>query len=273
MSNEDALNLLVASDGFKVVNHNETNFEGFHSFQERMEKVYAKTDEDRTRSERSANLRKWDAQLASPWNQARLNQLSDTEAVAQVLAALEKDPFSSFFLKGEKGTGKTFMALAIARRFIGRGFVSPSQVKHISEESIINIARSGFKASDRVITELLDPKVKLYIIDNVGHAQFYDANTVFLWSQLLEWVSKRNLNVIFTSQFSARKFAEMLSENTQSKFSFLVQGRIITMSGVNTAPPLLDEPTEREQEELSELEGAQATLSGFKGTPRRVKKK
>lgn len=265
---DEGFNMATDSHGFHLVNHNETNFGSFHDFQRRMDDVYEKLDKETMEASRRANLKKWDSQLSPPWNEARLNKINDSAAVKTVEDLINKHGLCSFFIKGEKGTGKTFMALAIVRRFIGRGSITPSQVKHLSEDDIINIARSGFKASDRIQAELLNPKFKFFVIDNVGYTAAYDSNTMALWNQFFEHVSKRNLRVIFTSQFSANNFVEKLSENAQAKVSYLINGKIVPMSGVLSPPTLLDEPTAAEEIELIKDEESIGQINSFKGSGR-----
>jgi hypothetical protein len=254
----DKLFSTTEADEFNLVRHNKTDFANFRKFQDKIDARYEKIEAARTERECTANVRKWDSQLPPRWAGADLAKIKN-EAAATAERMIANDGFTSFFIRGGSGVGKTYLSYAIVRRFISLGFVTPSQVKVITEESILATAKNGYQGHN-LFVKLMDPIFKIYIFENVGTRNSYNDREAPLWDQLMEHVYTNSLAAIFTSTGSARIFSEKLSTQTSTKFGTLVSGKIITMKSANPSIQL-DDLTDEELEE----EGIMSKLNGNVG--------
>lgn len=242
MSNEAERFLhATGADKFEAVNHNERDFQSYRDFQQEIDKTYREVEKATARAERAANLKKWVASLAPPWSEAKLSTLKDQKAAKAAEAVIKDKKLTSFYLKGKGGGGKTFLALAIVRRYIGLGWLLPSQVKHTSEADILALSRSGFRYNEN-INNLLHRRYRAFIVDNVGEKKAYTDDELALWGTFLDHLSRRGHIVIFTSRYSSREFSEKLTESSRAKFSFLVNERVVTLSGSITPPEVREDP-------------------------------
>lgn len=228
--NDDKLHNAINSDNFNFVNHNETDFESFRKFQQDIDKRYSKVERERTIRERSKNLEKWDNSLPERWRGASLSKIHNPAAEVALNIIKEKGK-GSFFVNGNAGSGKTYLSYAIIRKYIGSGWTTFSQVKIISEESILGLAYTGFEGRSR-FEKMFDDKYKVYLFDNVGGREHYDTKKETpLWERLIDHIYNNSLYAIFTSNDSALNFSEILSDSGQAKFSHLISGRTIEVRG------------------------------------------
>lgn len=254
---------LHASEDFTFLKHNKTDYAAFRDFQEELNARYQEIEKARSKSERESNVKKWDSSLPERWRGADLKTIENS-AAGKAEALIREKRFGSFFVRGESSVGKTYLSFAIARRFIQLGWVTPSQVKIISEESLLNIPKLGFSGHDR-FDKLFNESFRLYLFDNVGTRESYDKRESPLWEQLLDHIYTNNLAAIFTSTGSATAFSEKLSTPAASKLRHLINGRIITMENEGKRTPELDDLTPEEQT-IREERGSKASLfSEFDG--------
>jgi DNA replication protein DnaC len=227
---------------FKFVNHNQTDYDSFKDFQSSINSKFAKIEKEKSRRERIKNLKTWDENLVTRWKGASLGKIENT-AAQQILEIIGKDGFESFYIHGDAGTGKTYISYGILRKFIGSGYVSPSQIKIISEETIMGYALTGFEGRAR-FDELFDSKYKVYLFDNVGSKEEYNKRReVPFWEQLMEHIYSNSLVAIFTSNEEPKSFAGILNESGESKFSHIIADRVIEVVGTRT--PKLPEVAEK----------------------------
>lgn len=246
---------------FSIVHHNETDFTAFRDFQASLDEKFSKLEEDRSRQQRLANVKKWDASLPKRWQGASLKNISNPAAlVAEKL--IQDHRMGSFFIKGDAGVGKTYLSFAIVRRFIGLGLLTPSMVKIISEENLLSIPKLGFAGQAR-FDELLHPSIKFYIFDNVGTRETFNKNEGPLWEQLLDHIYAKDLAAIFSSTGSAASFGAKLSTAAESKFTRLIDGKIIKMES-DKSLPRLDDWEERELEENGKEQEEVGLFNEFK---------
>lgn len=216
------------TENFKFVKHNETDYESFKDFSREFNERFASIEAKREKTERIAALDKWDKELPERWKDAKLN-LIKKPVVKKILESLESNPRGSFFFTGPSGAGKTFVAYALVRRFIGRGAVTPSQIKMISEAVLLNWASRGFKGAD-MLQQLLDERYKLYLFDGIGTLSDAEADKVApLWEQIMDHIYSRDLIAIFTSGDSLERFSSSLSVSGETKLRTLVRERDFTV--------------------------------------------
>lgn len=209
---------------FNFVKHNEIDYEGFRDFKKNMDERYSDIEAKRAKADRIASLEKWDRDLPPRWKDAKFS-LIKKPVVGKIIAALETHPRGSFFLRGESGAGKTFVAYALVRRLIGHGVVKYGQIKMISETALFGIAGRGFKGAD-AFEELLSKKYHLYIFDGIGSLTPAESEKVApLWEQLIDHIFSRDLVAIFTSSDELDRFVEVLSPSAETKIRTLIGDR------------------------------------------------
>lgn len=240
--------LATSAEDFSLVHHNETDFNAFRDFQASLDEKFSKLEEGRSRAERLANVKKWDASLPPRWRGSSLKTI-ENDAARTAERLIQEHRMGSFFIKGAPSVGKTYLSFAIVRRFIGLGLLTPSNVKVISEESLLSIPKLGFAGQDR-FEELMKSTVRFYIFDNVGTRDHFDKREGPLWEQLLDHIYAKDLGAVFTSTKAAASFAEKLSSPAESKFKHLIDGKIIEMKS-DKALPKLDDWSDEEIAETS----------------------
>lgn len=231
MSNDKMHNAVVGEIA-ATLKHNETDFKGFRDFQDKINKRYTVVERERLIEERSNNLKKWDNSVPSRWRGASLTKIQ-TPAAKSALKIIKETGKGSFFINGVAGSGKTYLAYAIIRKCIGSGWATFSEVKIISEETLLGYAYTGFEGKAK-FEKLFNPQYKVYLLDNIGGRENYDVNReVPLLERLIDHFYTNSIPVIFASNDSASRFAEVLGESGKAKFRDLVSRRVITLSGDN----------------------------------------
>lgn len=220
-------------EDFRFVNHNKTNYASFVEYEKSVNEKFEKVEKENKRLQRKLKLVKWDDSLAQRWRGASLSKI-ENDAALKALEIISAHKKTNFYITGDPGSGKTYLAYAILRRYIGFGFISPSQIKVVSEEELMSYANGGFSGRDK-FEELLKDQYKVYVIDNVASKETYTTREAQLWEQLLDHIHKNSLTVIFTSNESRSSFASILSNSTSLKFKELTEGRLVTVKGTRTA--------------------------------------
>lgn len=247
MSRESDIFFKAASDeGFSFKKHNETDYDNFRKFQEGIDQRYVTLERDRIINERKKNLLKWMDSLPERWKDASLAKIikdregegRSAEAATKINEIVASSGKGSFYLNGKASSGKTYLAYAVARKYITKGWTTPSQVKIISEESMLNLAHSGFTGRDR-FERLLNPQYNMYIFDNVGEKERYDpVKEISLWERMIDHIYNNSLSAIFTSTFPLENFTDNMSESIQAKMTHLVDGRVVEVFGSSSPIPI-----------------------------------
>lgn len=229
----------ASNEGYTFTNHNEADYDNFRKFQENLDQRYVLLEKERIIKERKNNLLKWMDKLPERWKDASLAKIikdrqddgKSAEAATKINEILSSSGKGSFYLSGQASSGKTYLAYAVARKYITKGWTTPSQVKVISEESMLNLAHSGFSGRDR-FEKLLNPQYNMYIFDNVGEKEKYDpAKEISLWERMIDHIYNNSLSAVFTSTFPVEDFTDNMSESIQAKMIHLVDDRVINVYG------------------------------------------
>lgn len=267
MISDDDFNFATNAKEFNMIRHNENNYDEYKEFQDSLAQRFSKVELDKVKRERLLALKQWDNSLASPWNTARLNTHSDRVAAQTAEKLINEYKRSAYYIQGDAGSGRTFLALAMMRKLIGAGYIVPDNIKHMSENDFLNITKSGFEYNKQVST-LLSNRNKAFIIDDVSNRPTYSTPEITLWEQFLDHCSRKGIIVIFTSKSSAVGFREKLSDTAATKLVNMVNRRIIKMSG-NVANDLLEvsneDLTDEEIQNNTLLDNKLNRLNNFTG--------
>ena len=251
-----------SEDEVKFVNHNPTDYQSFHTFNESLNKLYEVVEKEKTILERAKNLQLWDENLPPRWRGASLSKM-ENPASKEALSIIKTKGKGSFFVIGPPGAGKTYLAYAILRKYIGLGWVTPTRIKVISEDIILNYAGGGFEGKAK-FDKLFDKNNTVYLIDNVGMKQQYDSRReIPMLEQLLEHIYSNSLMVIFTSAHSSSSFANKMTTSGGSKLKHLIADRVVEIKGTRT--PTVNDWTEEEQEANEKLDKDKEILDEFDG--------
>ena len=222
---------IKVSEDLSSVKHNPTDFSSFTKFQKGLEERFAHSEAEKKKKEASANLLRWDAMLSDRWRGASLSKVDldeDSIQAAQVISEKirERKAPLNFYIRGDSGSGKTYIAYAILRRYIGQAWVAPSQIKFVSEEFLIGLSDAGFSGRDR-FDELLAPKITTYLFDGVFSRPDLPDRTRKLWEQLIDHIYNRSAIVLFTSNFDVSAAKALLSDSSFTKLENITAGGLI----------------------------------------------
>ena len=214
---------LTTSDDLRFIKHNPTDFGAFRKFQEELDERFSKTEEAREKRERKANLLKWGEMVGARWASATLKTIENA-AIKDVVQLIKEHRKTSFWIHGESGSGKSYLAYGIIRAYIGFGWCTPSQVERLSEEVLLGMAGTGFEGMGR-FNKILSAKNKIYLIDGVGSKHSYTDKEKQLWEQLIDHIYTNSLTAVFTSNKTSEDFGCHLSDSGSSKLEHLVGDR------------------------------------------------
>lgn len=201
--------------------HNKTDFDAFNKFAEELKERYRDVGRDRMIKERRESLMLWDQKLPRRWAGASLSTARNP-ASTEIAAKIKRYGVQSFFLQGDAGVGKTWMAHAVVRRYIGSGTVAPSQVVLLSEEAIVGMAHNGFQGRDK-FEKILNSNHKLFLIDNVGSKESINPEREgVLLDRLIDHIYTNSLIAVFTSNHDVDYFCESLGTSAGTKVRDLV---------------------------------------------------
>ena len=241
MSEDNILSRFFATaeeDNFDKIKHNKIDYDGFKKLQEFVDDRYEEVEREAKLKERSLNLKKWDNSLSSRWRGASLSTINNP-AAKNVIEILKTKGKGAFFVMGAGGAGKTYLSYAIIRKYIGLGWITPSNVKILNEDILNGYAIGGFEGQAK-FEKLFNPQYKLYLIDNIGEKSYYaNSKTLSYFEQLIDYIYTNNHFVIFTSNKNVDNFSSILTGSSSAKFRNLVSERVVTISG--TRLPSVDD--------------------------------
>lgn len=110
---------------------------------------------------------------------------------------------SSIVLSGDLGVGKTWRAYGYAERLIRENVLQQANIIEGTEISVLgSIATSGFRKSDKM-NELLDPRHKFFLIDEVGRTNFPNISAQHeVWYELVNHIYMNDLTLVISTNLS-----------------------------------------------------------------------
>lgn len=260
MNYNDFINVSDSED-FKILNHNPSDHENYRRKQaesnDKIDTIVKKME----RQERKKLVDLWDKSIPARWSGGSLKNMEGEAARKARESVLNSRKPLNFYISGDHGSGKTFLSYAIMRLYISLGFLHPSEIKFVSEEKIISMAKSGFMGQNN-LSDLMDYTYKAYIVDNVGARNDYDQKELPIWDQFIEHIYNNSLIVVFNGYGSAASFSEKFNGSTNSKIRYIINGNTLTMRGKK--PPELNDWTDEELEEFRRLKKSHSNFDVFK---------
>lgn len=111
---------------------------------------------------------------------------------------------TSIVFLGVVGSGKTWLSYGYVLDVIKEGIIRPQEVSITTEFVLSAIAKSGF-AKDEKMRELLNPKHKVFVLDDVGQAEFKDVSARNeVWFELIDHIYRNNLTLIMTTNLTVK---------------------------------------------------------------------
>lgn len=113
---------------------------------------------------------------------------------------------SSVVLTGGLGVGKTWRAYGYAEKLIRENVLQQANIVAGTEISILgSIASSGFRKADKM-AELMDPKHKFFLIDEVGRTRFPNIEAQHeIWYELINYIYMNNLTLVISTNKSTQE--------------------------------------------------------------------
>ena len=154
-----------------VIRHNRPDYGKFGDAIRRYDSLYEGVEKKQQFRLRKKGLRIWDDVVSErfPNDSDRPVTLSSIRSDASVsvkkLVDSRKVPY--LWIAGGNEKEKMLLAYAAVRRMVGKGVVSPSNVKTLSEEQIISFGRSGFDGNRR-LEEVLSSRMSALIVEGLG---------------------------------------------------------------------------------------------------------
>lgn len=237
MSQNDGKDFLHVEDAedFSLVRHNPRDYQSFEDTLKHLGEAYERANREQTQERRKtailANLQAWDDTQPFSLQGARLDTLRRRDVADRTLAILQDRRWGSFFIAGDPGTGKTFLAHAIMRRLVGGGFLTRKHVFESSEEELLALPRRGFEGS-KILEEVYGSgsPYRLYFLENMGARAAYDEKDLALWEQLLDHIEREGAALIITTHGSLQGLLAKLSPVAAARLDRLVQGRVILIA-------------------------------------------
>lgn len=118
---------------------------------------------------------------------------------------------SSVVLTGGLGVGKTWRAYGYAEKLIRENILQQANIVAGTEISVLgSIASSGFRKADKM-AELMDPKHKLFLIDEVGRTRFPNMEAQHeIWYELINYIYMNDLTLVISTNKSTKEHKKTL---------------------------------------------------------------
>lgn len=205
------------STGLGKARHNPADVESFEKFRTSLLSKYDRLSKEREREAALRNVRSWVEGLPPRWKDANLNTIEvESVTVEKVCESISRG-VRSFYIVGNAGAGKTFLAYAILRRLIGIGEVSPSRILVISEPDILRYVRAGFDGQ-KEIEKILSRQYDVILFDDAGSKKTYnDSYDTPILGLFFSRIYNNNTSVIVTSSLPVERYGSMLGEQTEAR--------------------------------------------------------
>lgn len=150
---------------------------------------------------------------------------------------------TSLLLHGNMGTGKSWIAYAYINMAIAAGVATAGQIIADTETSVLGrITISGFKKPE-MLDDLLNPRNKIFFIDDVGQGFFGDIQKrTEVWFELIDHIYTHQLTLLITTNLGARELEKWVGPRAYDRLMAIVgNDGILEPSKVNRRPSVLEQ--------------------------------
>lgn len=255
------------------VRHNETDFEAFRDFSQKIDERYKEREKAKELEAKRKNLMLWLNKVPDRWRTASFRGLKEN-SIAAPQSAIEaakrmiRNRQRGFYISGPHTTGKSYLAYAMIREFVAHGKLKQSQIKVITEGDLLSMANGGYETRD-AFDALFDPRFKCYLFDSIGTRKEYDEKREApALTKLIEEAYNRSALFIATSHMGFELYESGLPEQAAAKLRHMVQDGVIY-----TGQPLYGKNDERRDQVLDvDLFNAEGKISFSEEDPAPAKK-
>lgn len=204
-----------------VIRHNRPDYGKFGDAIRRYDSLYESVEKQQQLRLRKKGLRFWDDVVSErfPNDSDKPVTLSSirSDASISVKKLIDHMKVPYLWLAGVNEKEKMLLAYAAVRRMIGRGIVSPSGARTLSEEQIISLGKSGFDGNRR-LEEILSSRMSALIIEGLGsknglHATMEKPSV----ERVIEHIYSNPVPVIVTSVSTPKEMDRSLNSPAGSK--------------------------------------------------------
>lgn len=155
---------------------------------------------------------------------------------------------TSLVFLGVVGAGKTWLAYGTVLDAIKDGSITSGEVSITTEFVLSAISKSGF-SKDEKMRELLSPKHKVFVVDDVGQADFKDPSARNeVWFELIDHIYKNNLTLIMTTNLPAspqnNSLKKYMGSAVYSRLESITGGDFIVPADKDRRPEVLTQMEE-----------------------------
>lgn len=155
---------------------------------------------------------------------------------------------TSLVFLGVVGAGKTWLAYGYVLDAIKEGSIRPDQVSITTEFVLSAISKSGF-SKDEKMKELLHPRHKVFVVDDVGQADFRDTSSRNeVWFEMIDHIYRNNLTLIMTTNLPAspqdNRLQKYLGSAVYSRLESITGGDFVVPSDKDRRPEVLTQMEE-----------------------------
>lgn len=173
-------------------------------------------------------LKDWRTQVGATFANAHTDIPAILDRVKRLASKTGLHKTSLILYGRQSGSGKTWNAYSYLNHAIADGAVNPGQI--ISEREggrLSKIAAGGYKRSE-MMEELLNPRYKIYFIDDVGAGTFgSEPVRQAIWYELVDHIYTHQLTIIITTMKAPTRadLGKWIGEQAFDRLMSLVGGR------------------------------------------------
>lgn len=201
-----------------------------------------------TKEERIAkSLANWRDKVGPTFAGATTDDPKILDRVSRLQSARGKHKTSLVF-HGDLGVGKSYSAYGYINLAISAGFVTAGGIVADTETSVLGrISSGGFRKAE-MIEELINPRNKIYFIDDVGQGFFStEQGRTEVWFELIDHIYTHQLTLLMTTnkQFTDRSLGSWMGMRAFDRLKTLIgPDGLVEPSKINRRSRVLEEREE-----------------------------
>lgn len=200
--------------------------DSFNDFRDKLLNKYEEKKPEYNRAQAQLRTEKWRASIPVRFHNATLKNFRSSEPTKEkIIEALRGSNDSmGLYIKGPAGSGKTFLAYAIADALVKKGWVRPSRVLYITEDTIRRFTVEGFQGENK-FTDIISKDYDLVIFDKVGNIAALSNKELTNIEEFINFLYMKVKRVVITSKYPPGEWVRDKSLTAASNVkSILVNG-------------------------------------------------